>query len=98
MKKVFGIMAFLLLGAAATTQAQAVKKAEEGIENGAKAVGDKTAQIASKSKAKVTDKRYKDGYGPQGQKVYINNHGKYYWIDKKGHRHYVAKASLKPKS
>lgn len=98
MKKAFSIMIFLLIAFAATTQAQTVKKAEEGIENGAKAVGNKTAQVASKSKAKVTDERYKDGYGPQGQKVYINNHGKYYWIDKKGHRHYVAKASLKAKN
>lgn len=97
MKKFFSIVAFFLFGFALSTQAQTVKKAEEKIEKGAKKVGNKTAEVASKGKAKITDQVYKDKTGPDGETVYIDNHSKYYWIDKKGHRHYATEAELKAK-
>lgn len=72
-----------------------VKKAGEAISDGAKAVGNKTAELASKGKAGVVDKVYDGKKGPDGQKIYINDDAKYYWIDKKGHRHFVTKSELK---
>jgi hypothetical protein len=103
MKKYVSITAFLVFGFAAASQAQDTVKVKDTenlgnkIEQGAKDVGNKTAEIASKGKAKVTDEVYKDAVGPNNEKVYIDNHSKYYWIDKKGHRHYAEKSELKAK-
>ena len=97
MKKNSIFLALLLLGMAATTQAQTLEKAEQKVEKTAKKVGNKTAEVASKSKAKITDEVYKDATGPDGETVYIDNHARYYWVDKKGHRHYEEKAALKVK-
>ncbi len=72
-----------------------VKKAGKAIGTGAKALGNKTAELASKGKAGVVDKVYDGKKGPDGQKIYINDESKYYWIDKKGHRHFVAESALK---
>lgn len=98
MKKYFSITAFLLFGFAAATQAQTIEKAEKKIEKGVKKVGNKTAEVAAKGKAKITDEVYKDATGPNDETVYIDNHSRYYWVDKKGRRHYAAKAGLKTKS
>ena len=94
MKKVIGIFA-LFLGLSSIGHAQ--EKVKEEIKKDAKKVGNKTAEIASKGKAKVTDETHKDKVGPNGQTIYIDNHAKYYWVDKKGHRHYVTEDQLKDK-
>jgi hypothetical protein len=65
------------------------------IKRDAKKVGNKSAEIASKGKASVTDQVYKDKVGPNGQKIYMDDHSRYYWVDKKGHRHYATEAELK---
>jgi predicted small secreted protein len=98
MKKVFSITAFLLFGAAVTTHAQTMKKVTDDIDSTGMKVAHKTAEVASKGKAAVTDQVYKDATGPNGETVYMDNHARYYWIDKKGHRQYTEKADLKPKS
>ena len=74
-----------------------VKKTGKAIKKGAKKVGNKTAEVASKGKAAVTDEKHKDKVGPAGQTIYIDNHSRYYWVDDKGHRHYVTEAELKAK-
>ncbi len=96
MKKIIGITALILfLGFSPTLNAQ--EKVKEDVQKEAKKVGNKTAEVASKGKAKVTDEVYKDKVGPNGETVYIDNHSKYYWVDKKGKRHYVTEAELKNK-
>jgi len=110
MKKLIGIPVFLFfVGLSSATYAQStVNKAEDKVENGAKTAGHeikkgakkvshKTAEVAAKGKAKVTDEVYKEKVGPNGETVYIDNHSQYYWVDKKGHRHYVKEAQLKAK-
>lgn len=110
MKKLLSISAFLLfIGFSPTLHAQSTvdkvgnkvekgaKKAAHGVEKGAKKVGHKTAEVASKGKATITDEEYKDKVGPEGQTVYIDNHSRYYWVDKKGHRNYVKESQLKAK-
>jgi len=77
--------------------AQAVEKTTHAVKKTAKKVGNKTAEVASKGKATVTDKVYKDKVGPEGQTIYIDGHSRYYWIDKKGHRNYVTEVELKDK-
>jgi hypothetical protein len=79
----------------------AIKKGAEAtgkaIKNGASAAGKKTAELASKGQSEVVDKTYEGKAGPNGETIYINNESKYYWVDKKGHRHYVEEAQLKDK-
>jgi hypothetical protein len=78
--------------------AKGAKKVGHATAKGAKAVGHETAEVASKGKSKVVDKTYKDKVGPNGQTIYIDSHDKYYYIDDKGHKQYVAEADLRHKS
>ena len=99
MKKILSIcLITFFLGYASTSLAQDDDKSvKKEVKKGAKKVGNKTAEVASKGKAKVTDERHKDKVGPNGETIYIDNHAKFYWVDKKGHRHYVTEAQLKDK-
>ena len=100
MKKLLSISAFIFLASFAS-ELNAQSKAKEvggDIKQGAKKAGNKTAEVASKGKAKITDEHHKDKVGPNGETIYIDNHTQYYWVDKKGHRHYVTEDSLKPKT
>jgi hypothetical protein len=98
MKKIIGFAAVLfMLSLPATIQAQEVKKAGQAVKKGAKKAGNKTAEVASKGKAAITDEKHKDKVGPDGQTIYIDNHAKFYWVDDKGRRHYVTEAELKDK-
>lgn len=97
MKKLLS-MAAIVLALGFSSAANAQDGVKQDVKNGAKKVGNKTAEVASKGKAKVTDQVYKDKVGPNGETVYMDNHSKYYWVDKKGHRHYVTEAELKPKT
>lgn len=82
-----------------STVGQDLKKAAQetghAVKKGAKKVGNKTAELASKGKSAVVDKVYEDKKGPDGQTIYINNKSQYYWVDKKGHHHFVDESDLK---
>ena len=100
MKKI--IISGLLLFSLSALNAQEeikddVKGAGKEVKKGAKKVGRKTAEVASKGKAKVTDAVHKDKVGPNDETIYIDNHSQYYWVDKRGKRHYVTEAELKTK-
>jgi co-chaperonin GroES (HSP10) len=104
MKKIFGVaVVAALLGLSVPSYAQekkeegTVKKVGKKIKKGAKKAGNKTAELATKGKAKVTDKTSDVWEGPEGQTIYIDEGNKYYWVDKKGARHWVSKNELKPK-
>lgn len=99
MKKIFAIaVLFAFLGFSSPTFAQSTaKKVGHSVKKGAKKVGNKTAELATKGKAKVTDKTSKDWEGPDGQTIYVDDGYKYYWVDKKGARHFVTQEQLKPK-
>src|SRR5688572_15889543 len=99
MKKLLGVSAFIfLLGISSEVNAQSTaEEVGKDVKQGAKKAGNKTAEIASKGKAKVTDQRHKDKVGPNGETIYIDNHTQFYWVDKKGGRHYVKEEDLKPK-
>jgi hypothetical protein len=73
------------------------KEVGHDIKEGAEKVGNKTAEIASKGASKVVDKTYKDKMGPDGQTIYIDGHSKYYWINSKGEKVYIAASRLKDK-
>jgi len=87
MKKLVGVLVCVFfLGFSYSSNAQVVKKTGHEIKKGAKKAGNETARIASSGKSRITDKVYKGKAGPNGQTIYIDDHSKYYWIDKKGHR------------
>jgi hypothetical protein len=98
MKKIIGIaLVALLTGVSYSASAQAVEKTKEGVKKAAKKTANKTSEIGAKTKAKVTDEKHKDKIGPNGETVYIDNHAKFYYVDKKGKRHYVTEAELQDK-
>ena len=98
MKKFIGISILVLLAGFSQANAQSTAhKVGTDVKEGAVKAGNKTAEIASKSKAAVTDKVYKDKEGPNGETIYIDKHSKYYWIDKKGHKVPISKNELRSK-
>lgn len=109
MKKIFGFIIVAIIGFSISSFAQSTadkvghdvkkgaKKTWHATKKAGKAVGNKTAEVASKSAAGVTDKKSDDWMGPNSQTIYIDDLGKYYWVDKKGHRNFVTEAELKKK-
>lgn len=97
MKKLFGIFLMVAgLGLSSNVQAQStVKKAGQKVEKGAKKTGHKTAEVASKGKSKVVNTKYEDKVGPNGETIYIDQASRYYWIDKKGKKHFIQSEQLK---
>jgi hypothetical protein len=73
------------------------KAAWKGTKKGAKVVGNETAELATKGKAKLTDKKSDEWEGPNGEAIYVDDGSKYYWINEKGGRVFIAKEQLKPK-
>ena len=72
-------------------------KAWKGTKKGAKKVGNETAELATKGKAKVTDNTSDEWVGPNGQKIYVDDGSKYYWVNEKGKKIFVSKDQLKAK-
>ena len=73
------------------------KSMGQDIKDVADTVGNKTAEIASKGAAQLTDKIYSGKVGPQGQTIYIDKNSKYFYIDSKGKRVFVKESELKDK-
>lgn len=97
MKKLLSLALFsLFLGFASTANAQ--EKVKKSVKKTAKTVGNKTAEVASKGKAVVTDQKHKTKVGPENQTIYIDNNSRYYWVDKKGRRHYVNESQLRART
>ena len=108
MKKVFIYASALLLTSSiafaqdtARTTGQKIKKGAKNtghaIKKGATKAGNKTAEYTVKGAAKSMDKPYEGKTASNGEKVYITNDSRYYWVDKKGGRHFVKEDQLKDK-
>lgn len=98
----FGVFTAVSVHAQDTTTAKqdlknASKKTGKAIKKDANKVGNKTAEIASKGKSEVVDKTYEGKQGPDGQKIFIDNKSKYYYVDKKGHKQYLEASKLRDK-
>ena len=104
MKKLFGIAFVALLGLSAPAYAQdnkaekGAKKAWKGTKKGAKKAGHKTAELASKGKAGVTDKKSDVWIGPEGQTIYISGDNRYYWVNGRGKRIWVNEDALRARN
>ncbi len=77
------------------TTAKGAKAVGHATAKGAKAVGKKTSELASKGAAAVTDKRYAGHWAPTGELVYVDEYGKYFYVDKKGHRRFITKVQMR---
>jgi Ni/Co efflux regulator RcnB len=73
------------------------KKAGHAVKKGATKAANKTGEYTVKGAAKAFDKTYDGKTGPNGEKIYITADSRYYWVDKKGGRHFVTEAELKDK-
>jgi hypothetical protein len=110
MKKVLGLVIIAMLGLSVPSFAQSkaekaskgvkkgANKAWEGTKKGATKVGNKTAEVTKKGVARVTDKKSDQWVGPAGQTIYIDDLGKYYWINGKGKKIYVSESALKARN
>jgi len=95
MKKKFaiGLLSLALIGGLSfgvnaqekkTEVGKALDKTGKVIGKGAKSVGNKTAEVAVKSEAKVADKTWKGKMAPDGSNVYINSKNEKYYVNAKG--------------
>ena len=105
MKAIHTLAVFALLGLstpalAQTTEEKKDSKTKKVWKDSKKAVSkgaNKTAEWATKGKAKATDKKSDVWVGPEGQTIYIDDGNKYYWVNGKGKRIYVSESALKAK-
>ncbi len=83
---------------------ETAKDVKDGVVEGAqevkeagKDIGNKTAEVAVKGVAKIKDKELKNKVGPDGQAIYEDKYGNYYYVNDKGRKIYLTKARLKDK-
>ena len=100
MKKVLGTALFaaaLFAAGQAHAQTKDTSSFTHKVSKTATKVGNKTSELAVKGASTVVDKQYKGKCGPNGETIYINNHSKYYYVDKKGHKVYLKESELMDK-
>jgi hypothetical protein len=67
------------------------------IEKEANEAGDAISEAAAKAAAAITDQKLDNKVGPNGQTVYVDEHAKYYYINKEGKKVFITKLQLKDK-
>jgi hypothetical protein len=92
---------------AADAREEAVEEREEMKEEAAEAredlrkesddAGNEVSEAAAKVMAAIKDKKHADKVGPNGQTIYIDNHGKYYYINNNGDQVFVTEIQLTDK-
>jgi F0F1-type ATP synthase membrane subunit b/b' len=58
-------------------------------------VENELSEAAGNVGAEIKDKPYVDKVGPDGQRIYMDKHSKYYYIDEKGNKVYITKMQMK---
>jgi len=74
---------------------KAIDKTGKAVSKTATKVGDKTAEVAVKGTAKVTDQVYKGKMAPDGSNVYIDGKNRKYYINKKGGKVYLKASEIR---
>jgi hypothetical protein len=57
--------------------------------------GNEISEAAGNIGAEIKDKPYVDKVGPDGQRIYMDRHSKYYYIDEKGNKVYISKSEMR---
>ncbi|WP_447640602.1 MULTISPECIES: hypothetical protein [Chitinophagaceae] len=92
---------FTLTTSSVSAQSKIEKTADKtgkAVGKDAKAVGNKSAELATKGFAKVKDKTYKGKVAPDGSDVYIDKKDKKYYLNKEGKKIYLKNSQIKDKS
>ena len=76
---------------------EGVKESAHEVKEVGKDVGNKTAEVSVKAVSEIKDKKLKNKVGPDGQTVYEDRYGNYYWVNDKGRKIYLTEARLKSK-
>jgi hypothetical protein len=76
----------------------AANKTERETKDGVDKVGDKISEAAGNAAAEVNDQLYSGKMGPGGEKIYIDKHSKYYYINSEGKKVHIDKSQLRDKS
>lgn len=77
---------------------QSLDNTEQDLDSAAEATGDAISEGAAKAEAVLEDQKHETKVGPNGQTIYIDDDGSYYYIDEEGHRVDVPERQLKDKS
>jgi len=65
------------------------------IEKDSKDVENSVSEAAGNVGAEIKDKPYVDKVGPNGERIYMDRHSKYYYINAKGEKVYITKLEMK---
>jgi hypothetical protein len=60
-------------------------------------LGNKIEEGTKDAAAAITDQKLKDQVGPGGETAYVDEHGKYYYINNAGEKVFITKAQLRDK-
>jgi len=91
-----GVLSTFTIAASAQDKKEHKKESVgEKIDKTATKVGNKTAEVAVKGTAKVTDKIWKGKMAPDGSNVYINNKNQKYYINKRGAKVFLKASEIK---
>jgi hypothetical protein len=70
-------------------------RAEEKAETKSEKVGDDISEAAGNVGAEIKDKPYVDKVGPNGERIFIDRHSKYYYINSEGKKVFITKLEMK---
>ena len=74
-----------------------VKKDAHDVKKGVKKGAHEVAEQASEAKSDITDKEVENKMGPNGEDIFLEDDGRYYYVDEKGHRVYMNASDLRNK-
>lgn len=74
---------------------QGVKKGAKSVKKGVKKGAHEVAEQASEAKSDITRTELDGKMGPNGEDIFIEKDGRYYYIDDKGHKVFITSSDLK---
>jgi hypothetical protein len=76
----------------------AANKTEAETKDGVDKVGNKISEAAGNAAAEVNDQLYSGKMGPGGEKIYIDKHSKYYYINSEGKKVHIDKSQVRDRT